>query len=95
MRSGLRGGTGPWGQYKTPGMLGFIRAQRGRARSALFSRVQFISVYMLFHNEQSMKPNFTILFCDPLLSAFSTEELFERLRVSFTFIDLDLVSAIT
>ena len=50
---------------------------------------------MLFHNEQSMKPNFTILFCDPLLSAFSTEELFERLRVSFTFIDLDLVSAIT
>ena len=36
---GLRGGTGPWGQYKTPGVLGFIRAQRGRARSALFSRV--------------------------------------------------------
>ena len=37
-----RGGTGPWGQYKTPGMLGFIRAQRGRARSALFSRVLVI-----------------------------------------------------
>ena len=38
---GLRGETGPLGQYKTPGMLGFIRAQRGRARSALFSRVIF------------------------------------------------------
>ena len=38
-RSGPRGGTGPWGQYKTPDMLGSIRAQRGRARSALFHRV--------------------------------------------------------
>ena len=30
MRSGSRGGTGPWGQYKTPGngMLGYIRAER-------------------------------------------------------------------
>ena len=39
LRSGPRGGTGPWGQYKTPDMLGSIRAQRGRARSALFYRV--------------------------------------------------------
>ena len=39
MRSGPRGGTGPWGQYKTPGMLGFIRAQHERARSALCSLV--------------------------------------------------------
>ena len=30
---------GPWGQYKTPDMWGSIRAQRGRARSALFHRV--------------------------------------------------------
>ena len=42
MRSGLRSGTGPWGQYKTPDMLGFIRAQRRPARSALFSRVYII-----------------------------------------------------
>ena len=28
----LRGGTVPWGQYKTPDVLGFIRAQRGPAR---------------------------------------------------------------
>ena len=41
-RSGPRGGTGPWGQYKTPDMLGSIRAQRGRARSALFSPVMSI-----------------------------------------------------
>ena len=27
-------GTGPWGQYKTPGMLGFIRAKRADAREA-------------------------------------------------------------
>ena len=33
LRSGPRGGTGPWGKYKTPGMVGFIRAQRGRART--------------------------------------------------------------
>ena len=39
LRSGPRGGTGPWGQYKTPEGWGAIRAQRGRARSALFSRV--------------------------------------------------------
>ena len=32
MRSGLRGVTGPWGQYKTPGMLGFIRADAREAR---------------------------------------------------------------
>ena len=42
LRSGPRGGTGPWGQYKTPDMGGSIRAQRGRARSALFSRVDLI-----------------------------------------------------
>ena len=37
---------GSWGQYKTPGMLGFIHAQRGRARSTLFSRKIFTkSVY--------------------------------------------------
>ena len=42
LRSGPRGGTGPWGQYKTPDMLGSIRAQRGRARSALFYRVPII-----------------------------------------------------
>ena len=41
LRSGPRGGTGPWGQYKTPDMGGSIRAQRGRARSALFHRVLF------------------------------------------------------
>ena len=33
-------GSSSTGQYKTPGMLGFICADaRGRARSALFSRV--------------------------------------------------------
>ena len=42
MRSGLRGGTGPWGQCKTPGMLGFIRAQRGSAQGVIFSRVRLI-----------------------------------------------------
>ena len=40
LRSGPRGGTGPWGLYKTPDMGGSIRAQRGRARSALFHRVK-------------------------------------------------------
>ena len=38
-RGASEGGTGPWGQYKTPGMPLSIRAQRGRARSALFCRV--------------------------------------------------------
>ena len=36
LMSGPRGGTGPWGQYKIPNMGGSIR---GRARSALYSRV--------------------------------------------------------
>ena len=35
LRAGLRVGTDGLGQYKTPGMPGFLRAQRGRARSAL------------------------------------------------------------
>ena len=42
LRSGPRGRTDWMGQYKTPGMRDSIRAQRGRARSALFYRVQFI-----------------------------------------------------
>ena len=44
MRSVLRGGTSPWGQYKTPGMLGFIRALRGRARSPPSNRVYVITI---------------------------------------------------
>ena len=36
LRSGPRGRTDGVGQYKTPGMRDSIRAQRGRARSALF-----------------------------------------------------------
>ena len=40
------GRTGPWGQYKTPGMLGSIHAQRGRLRSALSSRVVIRFVYL-------------------------------------------------
>ena len=42
LRSGPKGGTDGVGQYKTPGMPGFARAQRGRARSALFYRVRVI-----------------------------------------------------
>ena len=42
LRSGPKGGTGPWGQYKTPNMGGSIRAQRRHARSAFFSRVPLI-----------------------------------------------------
>ena len=41
LRAGLRVGTDGLGQYKTPGMPGFLRAQRGRARSALLWRVDF------------------------------------------------------
>ena len=52
LRSGPRGGTGPWGQYKTPGMLGFIPAQRGRARSALFSQVTFY--FLIFVTKSSI-----------------------------------------
>ena len=36
---GPKGRTDGVGQYKTPGMRDSIRAQRGRARSALFYRV--------------------------------------------------------
>ena len=43
LRSGPRGRTDDVGQYKTPGMQDSIRAQRGRARSALFFRVEIIS----------------------------------------------------
>ena len=39
LRSGPKGRTDGVGQYKTPGMRDSIRAQRGRARSALFHRV--------------------------------------------------------
>ena len=39
LRSGPKGGTDGVGQYKTPGIGDSIRAQRGRARSALFYRV--------------------------------------------------------
>ena len=39
LRSGPRGITDGVSQYKTPGMRDSIRAQRGRARSALFYRV--------------------------------------------------------
>ena len=42
LRAGLRVGTDGLGQYKTPGMPGFLRAQRGRARSALLWRVRLI-----------------------------------------------------
>ena len=41
-RSGPRYGTDRVGQYKTHGIGDSIRAQRGRARSALFSRVGII-----------------------------------------------------
>ena len=43
LRSGPKGGTDGVGQYNTPGMRDSIRAQRGRARSALFYRVEIIS----------------------------------------------------
>ena len=36
LRSGPKGETGSWGQYKTSDMGGSIRAQRCRARNALF-----------------------------------------------------------
>ena len=39
LRSGPGGRTDGVGEYKTPGMRDSIRAQRGRARSALFYRV--------------------------------------------------------
>ena len=42
LRSGPRGITDGVSQYKTPGMQDSIRAQRGRARSALFFRVILI-----------------------------------------------------
>ena len=42
LRLGPRGGTGSWGQYKTPDVGGSICAKRRRARSALFSRVYVI-----------------------------------------------------
>ena len=42
LRSGLKGATDRVGQYKTPSMRDSIRAQRGRARSALYKRVSFI-----------------------------------------------------
>ena len=35
--------SGPWGQYKAPGTLDFIRAHRGDKRNALFSRVHIKS----------------------------------------------------
>ena len=35
----------------------------------VWTLIQIISIYMLFHYEQSMKPNFTILFCDPKWSS--------------------------
>ena len=61
LRSGPRSGTGLWGQYKTPGMLGFIRAQRGRARSALFSRVRrnsdFHRVWLLHFRDSTKRPS--------------------------------------
>ena len=44
------------GQYKTPGMLGFIRAQRGRARSALSSRF-LRSSFQIRHILNDMVPN--------------------------------------
>ena len=56
LRSGPRGGTGPWGQYKTPDMLGSIRAQRGRARSALFHRVN--SIFQCLNLFQSIRRKF-------------------------------------
>ena len=39
LRSGPGGRTDGVGEYKTPGMRDSIRAQCGRARSALFCRV--------------------------------------------------------
>ena len=42
LRSGPKGGTDGVGQYKTLGTRDSIRAQRGRARSALFNRVNII-----------------------------------------------------
>ena len=44
LRSGPRGRTDGVGAYKTPGMRESVRAQRGRARSALFYRVMIIPV---------------------------------------------------
>ena len=46
LRAGLRVGTDGLGQYKTPGMPGFLRAQRGRARSALLWRVKIIVMFI-------------------------------------------------
>ena len=40
LRSGPGGRTDGVGEYKTPGMRDSIRAQGGRARSALFYRVK-------------------------------------------------------
>ena len=42
LRSGPKGGADGVGQYKTPSMRDSICALRGRARSALFNRVQII-----------------------------------------------------
>ena len=47
LRSGPKGGTDGVGQYKTLGTRDSIRAQRGRARSALFNRVYSIFVELL------------------------------------------------
>ena len=50
-RSGPRGRTDGVGEYKAPGMRDSIRAQRGRARSALFYRVNtnIKSVFHIWH----------------------------------------------
>ena len=41
MRSDPRDGTGPWGQYKTPGVLGFICAKL--AKRAFLVELQIIT----------------------------------------------------